>query len=145
QAYLQQVLVDGFFHADPHPGNIFLTDDGCIALLDLGMVGRITPGMQEHLLRLVLAVSEGNGEEAAKIVLRVSDTMKGFDESDFRKEVALLVSEQKDKTLGQNDVGMALLHLGRIAAETGLYAPSELALLGKTLMQLDQVGAILSP
>jgi ubiquinone biosynthesis protein len=59
RAYLKQVLVDGLFHADPHPGNIFLTDDHKIALLDLGMVGHTTPGMQENLLRLLLAVSEG--------------------------------------------------------------------------------------
>jgi len=59
RAYLKQVLVDGLFHADPHPGNVFLTDDGRIALLDLGMVGRTTPGMREQLLKLLLAVSEG--------------------------------------------------------------------------------------
>src|SRR6185295_9853427 len=56
KAYLKQVLVDGLFHADPHPGNVFLTDDGRIALLDLGMVGRITPAMQENLLKLLLAI-----------------------------------------------------------------------------------------
>ena len=47
RAYLQQILVDGFFHADPHPGNVFLTDDGRLALLDLGMVAQIGPSMQE--------------------------------------------------------------------------------------------------
>src|ERR1700744_1384312 len=52
KAYLKQVLIDGFFHADPHPGNIFLTDDGRLALLDLGMTGRLTVSMQENLLRL---------------------------------------------------------------------------------------------
>ena len=52
-AYLKQVLVDGLFHADPHPGNVFITDDGRLALLDLGMVGRTTPGMQEHLLKIL--------------------------------------------------------------------------------------------
>ena len=57
RAYLKQVLVDGMFHADPHPGNVFLTDDGHIALLDLGMVGYTTPGMQENLLKLLLPTS----------------------------------------------------------------------------------------
>ncbi len=145
QAYLKQVLVDGFFHADPHPGNIFLTEDGRVALLDLGMVGRVTPGMQEHLLRLILAVSEANGEDVAKIVLRVSESSEGFDETAFRKKAGLLVSEQNNKTLAQQAVGMALLQVARIAAEAGLRAPSELTILGKTLMQLDQVGKILSP
>ena len=145
QAYLKQVLVDGFFHADPHPGNIFLTDDGRVALLDLGMVGRILPGMQDNLLRLLLAVSEANGDEAAKIVLRISETTEDLDGHEFHKKVGLLVAEQNNKTLEQHDVGTALLSIGRIAAENGLHAPSELTILGKTLMQLDQVGKILSP
>ena len=59
RAYLTQVLVDGFFHADPHPGNVLLTDDGRLALLDLGMVARMAPRVQEQLLQLLLAVSEG--------------------------------------------------------------------------------------
>jgi len=54
RAYLKQMLVDGFFHADPHPGNVFLTDDDRIALLDLGMVGQVPPNFQENLLRLPL-------------------------------------------------------------------------------------------
>jgi ubiquinone biosynthesis protein len=145
KAYLKQVLVDGFFHADPHPGNIFLTDDGRVALLDLGMVGRVTPQMQEHLLRLLLAISESNGDEVAKIVLRISQTAEDFDEPEFRRSVALMVSEQSNKTLEQQDVGKALLDVGRVSAETGLYVPSELTILGKTLLQLDQVGKILSP
>ena len=51
-AYLKQFLIDGLFHADPHPGNVFLTDDDRIALLDLGMVGRVTRTFQDNLLRL---------------------------------------------------------------------------------------------
>src|SRR4051812_29402518 len=65
KAYLDQILVDGFFHADPHPGNLLVTADGRLALLDLGMVARIDPAMQEQLLKLLLAVSAGEGGQAA--------------------------------------------------------------------------------
>src|SRR5207237_6522509 len=95
RAYLQQVLVDGVFHADPHPGNIFLTTDHRIALLDLGMVGHTTPAMQESLLKLLLAVSEGQSDEAADIAIRISDTTEHFDETDFRHKIGQLVAEQK--------------------------------------------------
>ncbi|MGA3268921.1 MAG: AarF/UbiB family protein [Verrucomicrobiota bacterium] len=74
KAYLKQVLIDGFFHADPHPGNIFLTNDGRVALLDLGMTGRLSSNMQEHLLRLLVAISEGNGDEAVKIIRGIMTT-----------------------------------------------------------------------
>lgn len=145
KAYLKQVLVDGFFHADPHPGNIFLTDDGRVALLDLGMVGHITPGMQEHLVRLLLAVSDANADEVSKTVIRVSETTDKFDETEFRKKVAVLVAEQSDKTLAQQDVGMSLLDVARTAADYGLRPPSDLTILGKTLLQLDLVGKTLAP
>jgi predicted unusual protein kinase regulating ubiquinone biosynthesis (AarF/ABC1/UbiB family) len=145
KAYLKQVLVDGIFHADPHPGNIFLTDDGRVALLDLGMVGHIAPAMQEELLKVLLAISDGQSDEACDIVLRISETREGFEETDFRRRTAQLIADQKDAPLGEMDVGKALLDVGKIAADTRLWVPSELTLLGKTLLQLDQVGKTLAP
>ena len=145
KAYLKQVLIDGFFHADPHPGNIFLTTDRRLALLDLGMTGRVSPNMQENLLRLLLAISEGNGDETVKIILRISETADDFDEPEFTKRASAFVAEQRDQTLNHQDVGRALMEVSRTAAQTGLYVPTELTLLGKTLLQLEQVGKILCP
>ncbi len=145
KAYLKQVLIDGFFHADPHPGNIFLAEDGRVALLDLGMTGRLSSKMQEDLLRLLLAVSEGNGDEAVKIVLRVSETADVFNEEEFTRKITAFVSEQRDQTLDRQDVGKTLLEVSRTAAGTGLYVPTELTLLGKTLLQLEEVGRVLCP
>ena len=145
RAYLHQVLIDGTFHADPHPGNVFLTCDKRIALLDLGMVGHTTPAMQESLLKLLLSVSEGQSDEAAEIAIRISQTSNHFNEMDFRHRIGQLVAEQKNSTLQQMDIGRTILDVGRTAADTGLYVPMELSLLGKTLLQLDQVGRILSP
>jgi ubiquinone biosynthesis protein len=145
KAYLKQVLIDGFFHADPHPGNVFLTDDGRIALLDLGMTGRVTISMQENLLRLLLAISEGNGDEVVKIVLRISETTEDFAEAEFTQKAAAFVSEQRDQTLNQHDVGRSLMEVSRTAAQTGLFVPVELTLLGKTLLQLEEVGKVLHP
>src|SRR4030095_5429869 len=73
QAYLKQILVDGLFHADPHPGNVFLTDDDQIALLDLGMIGRVTRSFQDNLLRLLLAVSEGRGDDATETAIKMGE------------------------------------------------------------------------
>ncbi|MEO6569337.1 MAG: AarF/UbiB family protein [Opitutaceae bacterium] len=145
KAYLQQVLVDGLFHADPHPGNVFITEDHCIALLDLGMVGHTAPAMQEKLLKLLLAISEGNGDEAAEIVIRMSERAEGFNAIEFRRRIAQLVAERKDQELGQINVGWSLLDVSRNARDNGLFVPSELTLLGKTLLQLDEVGRILDP
>ncbi len=145
QAYLQQILVDGIFHADPHPGNILITSDHRIGLLDLGMVGHTSSGMQENLLKLLLAISEGESDDAAEIAVRISNPSTDFDETDFARKIAHLVAEEQNATLTELDVGKIILEVGRSAAETGLYVPTELSLLGKTLLQLDQVGRILDP
>jgi predicted unusual protein kinase regulating ubiquinone biosynthesis (AarF/ABC1/UbiB family) len=145
RAYLKQVLVDGLFHADPHPGNVFLTDDGHIALLDLGMVGHTTPGMQENLLKLLLAISEGNSDEAADLVIHISEKTEEFNPTEFRRRIGQLMASRQDQGLQQINVGKSLLEVSKNAADNGLFAPSELTLLGKTLLQLDEVGKILDP
>jgi predicted unusual protein kinase regulating ubiquinone biosynthesis (AarF/ABC1/UbiB family) len=145
KAYLQQVLVDGLFHADPHPGNIFITDDGRIALIDLGMVGHTGPAMQENLLKILLAVSEGNGEAAAEIAIRMSEKGEDFAAPEFRRRITQMVALRRDQGLEQLNVGRSLLEVSSVAHENGLIVPSELVLLGKTMLQLDEVGRILDP
>jgi len=145
KAYLQQVLVDGLFHADPHPGNVFLTDDGRIALIDLGMVGHTTPAMQESLFKLLLAVSEGNGDAAAEVALGTSHKLDGADAPEFRRRIAQLVARRRDQGLEELRAGRTILEVSRIARENGIVPPSELVLLGKTLLQLDEVGRVLDP
>jgi ubiquinone biosynthesis protein len=145
RAYLQQILIDGFFHADPHPGNVFVTDDGRVALLDLGQVGYIAPQLQAHLTQLVFAVSEGRSDDVMTFVLRVSEKTPAFDEPGFARAVADLVATQKDRTLEQVEVGKIVLALLEVSGRFGLIVAPELAMLGKALLNLDQVGYMLDP
>ena len=78
-AYLQQVLVHGFFHADPHPGNILLTADHRLALVDLGMVARLSPEVQDQLLRLLLAMSSKDSAAAAEALERLGERLEDYD------------------------------------------------------------------
>ena len=144
-AYLKQILVDGFFHADPHPGNVFLTDDHRIALLDLGMVGHIPPQLQDNLLQLLLAVSDGRGDDAAAMAIKISELKEDFSERTFRQRVAGLVSEHQGSKMDQIQVGRVVLEITQISGENGLRVPAELTLLGKTLLNLDLVGQTLDP
>jgi ubiquinone biosynthesis protein len=145
KAYLKQVLMDGLFHADPHPGNVFVTDDGRIALLDLGMVGHTTVAMQEKLLKLLLAISEGDCDEAVHLVIRISQTTEAWNQAEFRRRIGQLMASRQNQGLQQINVGRSLLEVSRTAADNGLFVPSELTLLGKTLLQLDEIGKILDP
>ncbi len=145
KAYLQQVLVDGLFHADPHPGNVFLTDEHRVALLDLGMVGHVSPSMQLQLLKILLAMSEANGDEVANVVMAISETNEDFDQVEFRRRITHQLAAQQGQQLQNINVGVSVLEVSTTAAELGLYVPSELTLLGKTLLQLDQIGKLLDP
>jgi len=145
RAYLEQILVDGFFHADPHPGNVFITPDYRIALLDLGMVGRIMPRLQEDLLQLLLAISEGHGEDAANIAIKIGERKEGFDNKEFTRRISEIVAKQKSATVEQMQVGRLVLEVTQTSAESGIRVPPELSMLGKTLLNLDQVGRALEP
>ncbi|HYE95254.1 MAG TPA: AarF/UbiB family protein [Rubricoccaceae bacterium] len=145
RAYLDQILIDGFFHADPHPGNVFITEDRRLALIDLGMVARVDPPMQESLLRLLLALAEGQGDEAATVGITLSTPLEDFDEGNYREAVRALVKEHRDASVEEVEVGRVVVELSRLAAENALRPPPELALLGKTLLNLDAITRALDP
>ncbi len=144
-AYLDQVLVHGFFHADPHPGNLLVTEDSQLALLDFGMVATIDPDLQEHLLHLLFAIAEGRGRDAARHCMRIGTCTEAFDERAFTKGVIEVVSyyqKAKAKPLAE---GQVVIELTRVSAESGLQPVPELALLGKALLNLDEVTRDLDP
>jgi ubiquinone biosynthesis protein len=145
RAYLRQVIIDGFFHADPHPGNVFLTDDGRLALLDLGMVSRLDTTRQEQLLKLLLAIADGQGDRAANVAIAMGRPMEDFDRAALEAEVVDLVTRYKDAPLQETQAGAVMLQVSRVAGVHGLRLPTELTLLAKTLLNLDEVGRRLAP
>jgi len=145
EAYLKQILVDGVFHADPHPGNVFLTDDDRIALIDLGMVGYVSEAMQEKLLKLLIAISDGKGERAAEIASSMGLVLPDFDRRSYTRDVSNLVAMHRDSTMGDIDIGRVVVEITRISGENGVRQPAELTLLGKTLLNLDRVAVTLAP
>jgi ubiquinone biosynthesis protein len=145
EAYLDQILVEGFFHADPHPGNVLLTSDGRLGLIDLGMVARVTPEMRDHLIRLLLAVGERRSEEVARIAASMSTPMDGCNQRRFVVDVAELVERDAVATVGQFEAGRMVLDLTRACGAAGLRPPPELSMVGKALLNLDLVARILDP
>jgi predicted unusual protein kinase regulating ubiquinone biosynthesis (AarF/ABC1/UbiB family) len=144
-AYLRQILVDGFFHADPHPGNVLLTADGDLALLDLGMVGRVPAEMADRLVKLLLAVSEGRAEDASRALLSLAGRGEDADETSFGRAVAAVVAENHGVALGRLSAGAIIMELSRAAVVNGLRPPPELSMLGRALLTLDDVARRLDP
>lgn len=144
-AYLKQIFIDGFVHIDPHPGNVYLTDSNQIALLDLGMVERIPPQMQQDLLKILLALSEGKGEEVAELVIKMGHREENFQPYKFREDIANIVVQNQNLSLQDYAVGKLLLNIARCAAQNELRLPQKFTTLGKTLLNLDRITKVLSP
>ncbi len=142
QAYLKQVCVDGIWHSDPHPGNIFIRDvDGGsqVVLLDFGMVSRISREFQDEVSKLLLAISSNRGTEVADSCVRASEVLEGYEATKFVREISTLVASFHDSDVRQFNTGQLLFNIIAIANNNELRVPPELAMLAKTLLNLDGI------
>lgn len=144
-SYLKQVLADGFFHADPHPGNLLLTPDRKLAILDLGMVGRVPNRMRDHLLQLLVAVAEGKSSDVASIARRIGSQKPRFDLDRFNEAIIEVVEEESSGVVGRMNIGGLIMKVTNACAENHLRIPNAMYLLGKMLLNLDAVGRALEP
>jgi predicted unusual protein kinase regulating ubiquinone biosynthesis (AarF/ABC1/UbiB family) len=146
RGYLDQVFVHGEIHADPHPGNLLVTDDGRLALFDLGMIAHVPPKLRERLLKLLFAAVDGRGDEVANEAIAIGTRLEDFDEERFTREAGQLVSRYAAHAGSQSlSEGRLMLELVGLSTACGLRTPPELSLLGKTLLNLDQVANALDP
>ena len=116
-----------------------------MALIDLGMVGQLPSRTQERLLELLIGVAEGGSDAVADVVIELGERRDGFDEPGLRRDVAELIARYKPATMADIEVGRVLLEVNQTSSDHGLKAPSELTMLGKTLLNLDQVARSLAP
>ena len=144
-AYLKQMVIDGVFHCDPHPGNIFLTDEGRLALMDFGMVGRFDADQKDKIILLLLAFSERLGERVADTYLEMIEIPKDVDRRAFTQDVSALVSRYHDMSGGRMAIGTALLDLTKLAQSHSTPVPTAMTLLGKAMLNLDGTIRVLSP
>jgi predicted unusual protein kinase regulating ubiquinone biosynthesis (AarF/ABC1/UbiB family) len=145
RSYLKQIVEEGFFHADPHTGNVYLTEDRRIALFDLGMIGRIGPLLQEQLLQLILSISEGRGNDAAMIAMRMGQMKSDFDRQHFTRHLGNLVTHYYKSSMGDLKIGKIVMQINRIAAESNFRLPSEYTMAAKAMLQLDKLVSELDP
>lgn len=146
RGYLDQVFVHGEIHADPHPGNLLVTNDNRIALLDLGMVAHVPPRRREQLLKLLFAAVDGRGEEVATEAIAMGTRLEDFDEETYIREVGQMVARYAASSGGRaQSEGRLVLDVTLLGSACGLRTPPELSLLGKTLLNLEAVSRALDP
>jgi ubiquinone biosynthesis protein len=145
RAYIRQVTVEGVYHADPHRGNVFLTEDGRLALLDFGLLGRLDDETRATLARLLLAIARNRPDEVASLILGLSLTTLDSDEGAFLHELRRKLPRYHWRPLAGIRAGEALADLQRICLRYGIRLPPSFALVGKTLAQADSIARTLDP
>jgi ubiquinone biosynthesis protein len=148
RAYLKQICVDGFWHSDPHPGNVFIREiDGApqLILLDFGMVSRMSHEFQDEVIKLLLAISSNRGAEVADACIRMSEVQERFDAAKFAREISMIVAAVHDASAQDINTGQLIFRVVAVANNNDLKAPAELTMLGKTLLHLDAITRKLDP
>lgn len=142
---LRQVFIHGFFHADPHPGNIIRMDDGKLALIDFGMMGRLSEEMKEQLSALIIALMRKNTDALVRAVLRLGVIPEDADRSALHDDMDRMRDQYYDVPFSKMSIGKALNDLFGIARKHRLVLPADLTMLGKTMITLEGVISSLDP
>jgi ubiquinone biosynthesis protein len=145
KAYVKQVTVEGVYHADPHRGNVLLTTDGRLALVDFGLLGRLDDDTRRNLALLLLAVAQNRADDVADLILGLSRTSLASNEPAFLHDLRRKLPRYHWRPLSGIRAGEALADLQRISFEYGISLPTSFALVGKTLAQADSIARVLDP
>ena len=190
RAYLKTIIIDGHFHADPHPGNVFVIMpemenpmtpaelkaidrrsqvravatpiqrievqaqkeapiapdvDVKLSLIDFGMTARLSTKMRDQIVHLLMALADNRGDDAAETMIEVGDPLPEFDRVMYTREIAALIAQNYDLSIGELQAGKVLYDVINISYQHGLRMPAELTLLAKALFNLDAVTRALDP
>jgi ubiquinone biosynthesis protein len=142
---LHQILDEGYFHGDPHPGNILALPEDAIIFLDFGMVGRLTPEMKYHIASLVIALMRQSNEDVIKAITHMGIVPEDINHSLIRADVTHLYEKYYDVPLSKVSLGQVVNDLFSVAFKHNIRIPPDLTLLGKTLLTMEGIVVKLDP
>jgi ubiquinone biosynthesis protein len=143
-AVLKMVLIDGFFHADPHPGNVFYLADNRLVLLDFGMVGRLSDQRRNQIVDLLVALAQHDEQGMLEVLLEWTED-SDVDEARLYRDVSELAADYEFRPLKDIRLGELLVAVTAIMRAHSIVMPSDLTLLFKTLITLEGLGLKLDP
>ncbi|MDQ0256830.1 ubiquinone biosynthesis protein [Evansella vedderi] len=144
-AIFHQILMEGFFHGDPHPGNIFVLPDNVVAFMDFGMVGRLTPRMKDHIASLIISMMGRNIDGLIKAITQMGVIPDEVNKDLLRADLEDLQDKYYDVPFSQISLGEAVNDLFSVAFEHDIRIPTDLTLLGKTLLTAEGITEKLDP
>lgn len=144
-AFIKMVLEHGFFHGDPHPGNILILPDNVICLLDFGMTGRIDPFLKSHLTDILMSVLKRDAEEVISLLIYSGDITDSVNIRALRRDISEFIEKYYDLSLQQFQVGQLLIDFTEIIAEYRIKFHPDLLLLAKAFLTIESLGRQLDP
>jgi ubiquinone biosynthesis protein len=148
ESFYKQVMVDGFFHADPHPGNLmWQPDEQVLYFLDLGMAGEVGPDLREHMMLLLMAFWQEDVGFLADVSLMLAGAIDrtDMDVDSFTAEIGALMGKYRTTSLSEIQLGPALQEMTEISLRHGVPLPASLTLTAKALAQMQLAAAQLDP
>jgi len=143
--YLEQIFVQGFYHADPHPGNLFALDDGRVGFTDFGRCGTISKVGREQLADLFMAIIDDDAGLAVDTLLNAAGNPGDIDVAELERDVSRLITKYYNKSLQQIRIGELIGEVLDLVRDHHLMLSSELAMLLTTLVVLEGLGRLLDP
>src|SRR5690625_2488110 len=144
-AMFEQIFIDGFFHGDPHPGNIYILPMNRVVFLDFGMVGQLTEEMRYHFTSLVINLQLGNAKGIVKTFGKLGMMTNEIDRSSLLRDVEYLIAKYYDIPMKQIKLGAVIKEVFDIAYEHELQLPNEISILGKTIITIEKIISGLDP
>ncbi len=142
---IQQILIDGFFHADPHAGNIIITEDGRVAFIDWGMAGNLTRRLRRSLAEFLIAAIEHDAERVVRIAAELGPSDGRPDTRAMESEVTIALREELNFKVGHQQLGRAMLRLLFIFGSNGIPLSREYSIMAKAVLSIEEVGRTLDP
>jgi predicted unusual protein kinase regulating ubiquinone biosynthesis (AarF/ABC1/UbiB family) len=145
RAFFQQIYIDGFFHADPHPGNIFYLNDGRLAIIDCGMIGRIDPRSQKILTEMLLAIVELDAQRCSQLTIELSESLQIPNLARLENDYIRLLRKYYNVSLSQLNFSEVFYEILQVARNNKVKLPGNLGLYAKSLANLEGVARNFNP
>ncbi|GBE93046.1 ABC1 kinase family protein [Nostoc cycadae] len=145
RAFFQQLYLDGFFHADPHPGNLFYLHDGRVAILDCGMVGRLDPRTQQILTEMLLAIVDLDAGRCAQLTLQLADSAQPVIVARLENDYDRMLRKYHNVSLTEMNFSQVIYEILQVARNNKIRLPSNMGLYAKTLANLEGVARAFNP
>ncbi|NJN57073.1 MAG: AarF/ABC1/UbiB kinase family protein [Leptolyngbyaceae cyanobacterium SL_5_9] len=145
RAFFQQIYIDGFFHADPHPGNLFYLNDGRVALLDCGMIGRLDPNTQRILTEMLLAIVDLDAQRCVQLTLQLAESSRGVNLARLENDYDRMLRKYYNRNIAELNFSQVFYEVLQVARVNKIKLPSNMGLYAKALANLEGVARAFDP